>query len=75
MNGAFVQASVTRASPLEIKQVQSPSLGVVNYFSETVGGSVQNFVTLQTDCQLAVRGSDASAMWKSVGLVGREPWV
>ena len=45
-----MQASVTRASPLAIKQVQLPSLGVVDYFSETVGGSVQNFVTLQTDC-------------------------
>lgn len=51
MNRAFVQPSVTCASPLEIKQVQSPSLGVVSYFSETVGGlrgSVQNFVMLQT---------------------------
>ena len=51
MNGAFVQPSVTRASPLEIKQVQLPSLGAVSYFSETVGGlrgSVQNFVMLQT---------------------------
>lgn len=31
--------------------MQSPSLGVVSYFSETVGGlrgSVQNFVMLQT---------------------------
>lgn len=75
MNRAFVQASVTRTSPLEIKQVQLPSLWVVDYFSETVGGSVQNFVTLQMDCRLGVCGFDASAMWKSMGLVGREPWV
>ena len=46
-----MQPSVTRASPLEIKQVQLPSLGAVSYFSETVGGlrgSVQNFIMLQT---------------------------